>query len=43
MLPEERFDCEEAAADYHEVGFHNAIGSPDENVRLMFYGGSQFG
>lgn len=43
MLPKERFDREETAADYHEVSFHDAVGSHDENVRLMFQGGWRFG
>ena len=43
MLPEERFDSEETAADYHEVSFHNAVGSHDKDIRLMFRGGWRFG
>ena len=37
MLPEEGFDSEETAADYHEVSFYNAVGSHDKDIRLMFW------
>lgn len=36
MLPEERFDREETAADDHEVSFHDTVGSHDEDVRLVY-------
>lgn len=43
MVPEEGFDREETAADYHEVGFYNAVDSHDKDIRLMFRGGWRFG
>lgn len=36
MLPEERFDCEETAADNHEISFHDTAGSHNEDVRLVY-------
>lgn len=36
MLPEERFDREKTAADYYEVSFHDAVGSHNGDVRLVF-------
>lgn len=35
MLPEERFDREETAADDHEVSFHNTVDSHNKHVRLV--------
>lgn len=36
MLPEERFDREETAADDHEVSFNDTVGSHNEHVRSVY-------